>query len=308
MQTLANSGLTANRLALARLLARFPVLGRVLRLRLSPELLGPLNLLEPTLENGLLYASAVTWMRTGKVMKSVGLNRNALADACVIRLARREGLTRLCDMGVSDGSASIRLLESLPESRVRLFDKYNFFLLRRRFLGCEAFSAMGERIYLRIGPVLAYVYQASRPALQQGEPLRRVPVKNPLLRRFQAEIEDFDLFEDDLDESFQLIKCCNCLNLEFYPADKLSQGVRRLLGRLEEGGYLLIGQNHPDYREEEAYFVLQRRGAGSFLVEERNGHRLLDYLKLHDPELVAHAGTGAQNGNGTDASRRDPSS
>jgi len=283
--TLTNSGLTANRVGLARLLCRHPVLGRLLRLRLSPELLSRLNDLEPGPENGRLYASAVTWMRTGRVMKTVGLNRNSLADACVISRAQTRGLTRICDIGASDGSASLRLLQALPAARIRLFDKYNFFLIRRRPLGCEVYNAGGERTYRRIGPVLLYVYDWPRRHPPE-EPLARLPVKNPLLRRFTVEIEDFDLFEDELDGDFQIIKCCNCLNLEFYPADKLFAGIRRLLGRLEEGGCLVIGQNHAGYREGEAYFVLERRGAGSVLTEERNQHRLLEWLRRNRPGVL----------------------
>jgi len=282
-----NSGLTLNRLWLARLLGRFPALGRLLRLRLSPELLASLNDLEPSLENGTLYAAAVTWMRTGRVMKTVGLHRNSLADARLLDLARTRGLSRIADIGASDGSASLRLLEGLPGARVRLFDKYNFFQLRPRPLGCEVFNSAGERIYRRLGPVLLYLYD--RPSPPAEEPLRRLPVKNPLLRRFPLEIEDFDLFEDDLDGEFDLIKCCNCLNLEFYPGERLHAGIVRLLKSLPEGGCLLVGQNHADYPEGEAYFVLQRRGAGSVLLEERNRHRLLEWLRIHRPEVLGGA-------------------
>ncbi len=289
-----NSGLTANRMSLARLLARFPSLARLLRLRLSPELLSLLNLLGPTPENGLLYASAATWMRTGRVMKTVGLDRNALADSCVIRLARSRAAVRLCDIGVSDGSASLRLLEAFPGGRIRLFDKYTFFQVRPRPFGSEIYTADGERIYRRLGPVLLYTYDTF-PARSAGRPLRRLPVKNPLLSRFAVEIEDFDFFRDEFDGRFDVIKCCNCLNLEFYPGEKLASGIRRLARGLEEGGHLVVGQNHAAYPEGEAYFVLRRSGEGTVLVEERNRHRLLGWLRAHDPGILGGAAgtTGA---------------
>ena len=84
-------------------------------LRLSPELLSRLNELGPAPENGSLYASAVTWMRTGRVMKTVGLYRNSLADACVVSLAQARSLTSICDIGASDGSASLQLLQALQQ-------------------------------------------------------------------------------------------------------------------------------------------------------------------------------------------------
>ena len=46
----------------------------------------------------------------------------------------------------------------LPGARIRLFDKYNFFQVRPRTLGCEVFNAAGERIYRRLGPLLLYLY------------------------------------------------------------------------------------------------------------------------------------------------------
>lgn len=285
---LVNSGLTANRVSLARLLARYPLLGRLLRLRLSPELLARLNELGPTPENGALYASAVTWMRTGRVMKTVGMKRNVLADSCVLRLASSRGAIRLCDIGVSDGSASLVLLEAFPGARIRLFDKYNFFQVRNRLFGSEIFTADGERIYRRLGPILLYTYDAF-PLVLRDAVLPRLRVRNPLLRRFDVEIEDLDLFRDELPGPFDLIKCCNCLNLEFYPGERLSAGIRRLARGLVEGGHLVIGQNHPAYPEGEAYFVLRRERDGTKLVEEKNRHRLLAWIESQDPELLGNA-------------------
>jgi hypothetical protein len=282
---LANSGFTWNRLGFARMMARFPFAAWLFRLRLSPELLEQLNRLPSDAESGELYAAAVTRMRVGPSMKAVDLRRNSLTDASLIRLAREGKLSRICDVGVSDGSASLGLLEALPGAKIRLFDKFNFFIRSRRPLGAVLFNAVGQRLYRRVGPLLLYLYDWPSTSAPAPSDLR-LWVKNPLLRRFSVEIEELDVFEEDLDEPFQIIKCCNCLNLEFYPPEKLVEGIRRLLSRLEEGGHLFIGQNHPRYEGGEAYFVLQRRGSGSALVEEKGGHDLLRWIRQNRPDLL----------------------
>jgi len=191
--TLTNSGFTVNRLWFARLLGRFPLVGRLFRLRLSPEILPLLNSLPADEESGKLYAAAVTWMRVGRAMKTVGLRRNSLADEALIRLSRAEGLRTICDIGVSDGSASIRILEALPEARIRLFDKFNFFIVRPRKLGADIYNAAEERVYRRLGPLLLYVYDWARQKPPAGSVVR-LPIRNPLLRRFRIGIEELDLF------------------------------------------------------------------------------------------------------------------
>ena len=99
LSALANSGFVLNHLAFARALQRLPALSRLLRLRLSPEILVELNELPPDEESGLLYAAAVSRMRAGTVVKAVNPDRNALTDECVLRLVRGEGLARICDVG-----------------------------------------------------------------------------------------------------------------------------------------------------------------------------------------------------------------
>jgi len=281
--TLANSGLAINRIWFVRLLRRFPFAAWLFRLRLSPEVLSRLNLLPPDPENGRLYASAVTRMRVGTVVKSVGVDRNELADACVVRIVRAEELRRICDVGVSDGSASLRLLRDLPGVEIHLFDRFNFFQVHRRPLGCEIRNAAGELVYRRLGPLLIYLY-GRRPTRPDGA--ERLEVRNPLLRPFGARIETLDVFEGDLGLRFHLIKCCNLLNVEYFSGEMLLKGVDNLLRHLEEDGFLVIGQNHPSYKEGEAYFVLRRTVSGIGLFEQRNGHRLLPLLRREGREIL----------------------
>ena len=283
LSALANSGLVVNRLGFARALQGFPALSRLLRLRLSPEILVKLNELPSDEKSGLLYAAAVSRMRAGTVVKAVDPDRNALTDECVLRLVRGERLARICDVGVSDGSASLRLLKDLPGVEVRLFDRFTFFLICRRPLGCEILNADGEPVYRRVGPFLFYIYSQNAPR-EPREGCGRVEIQNPLLRPLNARVEPLDVFEGSAGARFHLIKCCNLLNDDYFSGEILMRGVENLLRQLEENGYLVIGQNHPSYRQGEAFLVLKRLAPGAKLMEARNDHKLLALLRRERPE------------------------
>ena len=284
LAALANSGLVVNHLGFARALQRLPALSWLLRLRLSPEILVKLNELPSDEESGLLYAAAVSRMRTGTVVKAVDPDRNALTDECVLRLVRGEGLARICDVGASDGSASLRLLKELPGVEVRLFDRFTFFLICRRPLGCEILNADGEPVYRRVGPFLFYVYGQRAPR-ERRVGCGRVEIRNPLLRPLNARVEPLDVFAGTAGVRFQLIKCCNLLNDDYFSGETLIRGVENLLRQLEENGYLVIGQNNPSYRQGEAFLVLKRVASGTRLVEARNDHKLLALLRRERPEF-----------------------
>lgn len=285
LRILANSGLTLNRIWFARLVTRFPLLSRLLRLRLSPEVLIRLENLAPVTANGTFYASVVSRLRVGTFTKAVGAGRNRLTDNCVIRLVRENNLKRICDIGASDGAASVRLLKDLPNTDIHLFDKYVDFLIRPRALGCEIRNSDGELVYRRFGPFLFFRHQRNSEQKSTKDAVR-VPCRNPLLRPFNAWVRPLDFFQELPEGTYQLAKCCNLLNTDYFSNEDLLLAIKRLSQLLDDNGFLVIGQNHASYLETEAYLVLRRRGQGWVLVEEKNSHPLVSMLNLKQGQTI----------------------
>jgi hypothetical protein len=222
-----------------------------------------------------LFAKAVSWFRFGRIFKLTSRARTRLADEAVRSLRGVSARPSLMEAGVSDGSAAIELMEERELfSRVALTDRFNVFLRRRGPLGATYHDADGQATCFRLG-ILSFDL---RPlARRETRPMERIETVNPLLERRHGlrAIDRFDIFSDASKEPFEIIKCSNLLNTNYFSDDKLRRAVCNLARSLREGGHLVISQNHESYAGGEAVFVLRKTASGLEVVMERNNHGAL---------------------------------
>jgi hypothetical protein len=156
-------------------------------------------------------------------------------------------------------------------SEIRLTDRYNVFYRERRGLSTRYYDADKTAMYLRIG----FLSFDLRPlGMKPAGDLERIETVNPLLTRMfgVGRIERFDMFSDAANGRYAIIKCCNLLNTSYFSDDQIVKAVRNMTRSLEDGGAIVVSQNHEKYDGGEAMFVLRRNGDVLTVVESVNDH------------------------------------
>lgn len=249
---------------------------RFLRLRLSPDILEHLRALPlPLTERATLFSQAISQINVNETYKTTGLERTRLADAAILRFASGFDSVRLLDVGVSDGSASVHLLQALKNLDVALLTDLHPVLFRRGYAWLQLFLD-GQRRILGI-KLLGLYLNLSLDRTLDPAPFQTIETANPLLSENYgiSSIRSFNAFTDFLTKPVQIIKCANILNRAYFPDADLRKAVGNLSRSLVPGGVVIISHNNGKYAEGEAYFALQRQGDTLVLVEEKNMHESL---------------------------------
>jgi len=206
------------------------------------------------------------------------MGRTRLVDEAIrLRAAAFDGV-RLLDVGVSDGSASLDLLQTLPNLREAVLVDRHAQLYARGPKTVRTFLD-GDHQLLGIKLFGLYVNLSLRRKVNPAG-FERVSTVNPIaLERYGIrEILPFDACRDVLRPPATIVKCANLLNRGYFPGASLRAAAANLGRSVAEGGLLCISQNNPRYPDGEAYIVLRRRGEILELDEERGGHDALDSL------------------------------
>ena len=246
---------------------------RVLHLRFSPDVLLHIRALRvPADEKARLFSQAISHLVVGGTCKTTWEDRTRLADDAIVRHAAAFGQVRLLDVGTSDGTASLALIDRLPNLiDVILADRHGLLYARgpallRRFLD-------GERKPLGIKIAGIYLHLPRETAADPSG-FAAIATVNPLVAERIGDVEfvPFDARRDALRPPATVIKCANLLNREYFAAAELRSAAANLGVSLVDGGLLCISQNHPKYPDGEAYLILKRHGSALALIEERGGH------------------------------------
>lgn len=241
--------------------------------RFSPALLDVVAGQDSALQDkGRLYSMAVSYFRFGNIFKLTGSDRTNLADDLVYSLVREFESPRIMEVGVSDGSSALGILENRKMfGDVVLTDRYNRFYYQRRLAGRLFHDGDGNPQLFKLGFLS---FDVPSPAYDQQRNLVPIETANPVLRREFGitGIRRFDMFVDRLEDEVQIMKCANLLNCSYF-SDKDILGAVDNLGRsLVDGGYLVVSQNNEKYAQGEAVFALKKSGADFSLVHDRNEH------------------------------------
>ena len=232
-------------------------------------------------------------------LKTTFANRlTDMDEMCTRQLADAGKPVTVLDVGVSSGVTTHEWSRSMAEAGIEFsldaFDLCvdasilsagdNFHVLRDssgRPLQFEVFgraveNTLGEswsRRIRRLVPVLALRAAHSLVSRNGGLRSEDVQLVTRYLRRggpvrvFEYDLQNVDRLERD----YTIIRAANILNLAYFDVSFIETCVRKLKGKLEDGGYLCVVRTHSDgsnhgslvRRTGEEYSVVGRVGDGS---------------------------------------------
>ncbi len=262
---------------------------RFLRNKFTPLILDRIRGLDvPLEERARLFNQAIAHINVGETYKTSGPDRTRLVDQAILAHAAKYSPLRFLEVGVSDGTASLNLLRSLPKgTSIRLTDRHPVFFRKGRFPVTRLYD--GDRRLLGV-KILGLYFNVACCEPSRAAGLAPIPTLNPVVRA-EAGVEDIERFDvrlDAVDQPAHLIKCANLFNCKYFPAETIRAAVANLGRSLAPGGLLFISQNNARYTDGESYFALQRGPDGLVLVEEKNGHEAVDLFR-HGPLPVEGA-------------------
>jgi hypothetical protein len=227
-----------------------------------------------------LFRTIMSQVYIGGTIKITGANRHPEADDLLVRNVDVTGMA-IADIGASDGSTSLDLMEKLPDfgsftiadlhlkiSAVRVGHRWVFFDVDG---ACVMIS--GRRTVAWPGQS-GWVHAACLPTIRKAVKLsasgRDVQLINPAVRRRMAEdsrisTKIHDVFTVWPDPKPDVIKVANLLRRLYFPDDRLLEGLNALTTSLPEGGHLLIAEN-PRSGDLTHRGGLYRRAGGKLIV------------------------------------------
>ncbi len=223
------------------------------------------------------FRSAMRAFAVGDTIKITGSRRHPAADRLLLDHVD-VGIARILDVGASDGSTSVELIEQMPTFvSYTIADLYMYVSLvtdgQRQFF----YSPDDGECFLVVGPrMLAWPSQSQwirlwyRPLLRRAskKPPEEVLLVNPRASALAATDRrvDFavhDVFTPWAGDRPDVIKVANLLRRDYFPEDRLRIGMSALLASLDEGGYLLL-VNNPRIKGVPCAAGLYRRQRGRF--------------------------------------------
>lgn len=224
------------------------------------------------------FRAAMSILHVGDTIKITGIDRHAAADALLLEHVALESAS-LVDIGASDGSTSVELVEKLPgfgsftiadlyltleavETRrhVLFYDHEGTCVLiaGRRLL---AWPSLARWVRLLWTPVLAAARsRPRREVLLLGPEARRLVQKDS---RVSTRVHD--VFQPWEGPAPDVIKVANVLRRLYFGDEDIQRALAALLASLDEGGHLLLLDN-PRIAGIDLRAGLYRRQGGRFTV------------------------------------------
>lgn len=227
-----------------------------------------------------LFRTIMSQVYIGGTIKITGTNRHPEADDLLVRNVDVTGMA-IADIGASDGSTSLDLMEKLPDfgsytiadlhltiSAVRVGRRWAFFDVDGACVmisGRRAVAWPGQSSWVRA----AYL-PTIRTAVKLSPNARDIQLINPAVRRRMAEdsrisTKIHDVFTVWPNPKPDVIKVANLLRRLYFPDHQLLEGLNALTTSLPEGGHLLIAEN-PRGGDLTHRGGLYRRSGGKLIV------------------------------------------
>jgi hypothetical protein len=224
------------------------------------------------------FRAAMSIVHVGETIKITGVDRHAAADTLLLEHVALESAS-LVDIGASDGSTSVELIEKLPGFRsftiADLYLTLQAVETRRHVLFYDhegtcvliagrrmvAWPSLARWVRLLWTPVLAAA---------KGRPRREVLLLGPDARRLVREDERVttrvhDVFQPWDGPAPDVIKVANVLRRLYFSDEDIRSALSALLASLDEGGHLLILDN-PRIAGIDLRAGLYRRQGGRFTM------------------------------------------
>jgi len=216
----------------------------------------------------------------------------------------------ILDVGASDGSTSLSIMEALRftryyvtdrhiEARVCLTKKGAFFcdVENNPFMYTNRFLVIYNDVNKAIWPMPAIVRRLfSGFEIPKSENVRTINLMNPaLLSRVGDDIRlhKYDIFEPWCFEKVDLVIAANILNRSYFPEIKLKAALQNLRGALKESGRLAVIENRSTIEQSTIFRLYKDR----FIIESEVG-RGSDIKPLVTSLAAADVDDGHSNGEG----------
>ena len=225
-----------------------------------------------------LYSDLVSKVTVGNTYKTTSFLRHKSSDDKIIEIISKSRTPEdalFADIGVSDGSGSMYLVDALGSMNIRsvLFDKYAGIRVIKKWYGKQYINLDGEIMSVKI--CCFYCYCAPFKIKVGGARGEMIRLVNPMISERDLDIEYFDIFSTESSLLFNFVKIANVLNLAYFHRQRILDGLRNLYKSIADGGRLFIIHNRDD---SESLLVLRKVERG-FAVEHAG----------HDPELLCLA-------------------
>jgi hypothetical protein len=245
------------------------------------------------------FSKAMSLLHVGDTIKITGSGRHRRGDALLLEHVELDGAA-IVDIGVSDGTTAVELIEKLPA--------FGSYVMADLYLELEAvdvgpytlFRYPGGDVILVAGRRLLAWPQLSRavrllcaPLLSRarGRSGRRVLLLGPAARRLvendpRVSARVHDVFTPWPAPAPDVIKVANVLRRLYFSDADIVRALAALLESLDEGGHLLLIDNHR-VKGMRPRAGLYRRVGGRFTVvaETDDPPEIADLVR--SPELAA---------------------
>jgi hypothetical protein len=257
--------------------------------RLVPNIDDPRKILRGSGLSEEEFSKYVSTICTHNTWRTTEPMRHSSSDDLILKLMSEKSDGVILDVGVSDGSTSLSLIERLGDG----FKKYFAADRRLRLYSCEekgavyfydsetktCFMVITDRFviyYDRENLLFPLKWLAnfliSRAPKYDGGSAVEIDLCQPRLMELakkdrRIKVLEWNMFDPWPHEKIDLIKIANVLNRSYFTNHEISAAVENLRNALKPGGTLLIVEN----RAVEQWSHFTREGSSLKLVREEKG-------------------------------------
>jgi len=201
----------------------------------------------------------------------------------------------LHDVGVSNGTTSLELLENLKMSgkngELYISDKFAKLSVQRGFCqkvfaldGC-LLSVYCAGVYLDrrlnwVFPVSRYLFYLFAMLPDNSSQKKIVWTLSPsvlsCVKAKKLKFIDYDVFNTRIKRKFTVVRCMNLLNLTYFKESDITMAIRNIVYSLEDGGLFLVGRTKSGGMNCASFY--KKRDGRLYLEEKYNGGSEVDVL------------------------------
>ena len=293
-------------------------------LHTDPELL---NRLHGTGDHDLeaqsrLFSLAIAGLRFGAAYKRTAPGRLPVAERHLVEAWQESGQSdssspiQVLDMGASDATTSLDLLNCLStnlEAPIRLVaaDRDNVLEVWRWGPLVEYRSGAGSPVLARLGPLgvrlprsgirfdwlgdwTARLYMACGGVRRRLNKKDTIVLVNPRVTRSGAitiKTMDATRHETSFDQTFDIVRCCNMMNREYFDDAMLTTIASHLDAYLKPGGLLQISRNvgTPDDETEHGTVWVKTLEGLQEVSQHGDGSEVRDVIEALQPARYVRA-------------------
>jgi hypothetical protein len=211
-----------------------------------------------------LYVSTV---RVGRTWKSTHAGRHAQSDELILELANAHSKPVIIDIGASDGTTSLELIERLGGAFRRYYVTDKIYYVDYRNVGevTYFYDRETQRPFLRASNwIVAYDDDDALPLLRgiarrllaaapahDEDRLEQLSLGLPALRDLagrdaRVSICEYDILQPWTGDRADIVKVANVLNPSYFSDADATSAARNLKAALEDGGHLIVIDNRHD--------------------------------------------------------------